>query len=589
MMKTKEGVASKTKRKSVFLLLSAIAIGVAFFGLNSLKHEKPNFDSPDEDLLIAVQEGDPQKTEDALRRGANANLLVDRSAQTPNFQKPSGADIEAGQTPAAGKPVLIAAFMSESSEVIRMLIKHGAETSRAMEDGQTPLHFAAKQPKATALKELLERNIDIDPTDKTGKTPLHFAAANTLPDCCQALLEEGADVLVKDASSRTPLITAINYGRPKNVLILLKKGANIDDFLILKHQEKSNASGAAPKASSGARGGQPVNLSGGRVLRAAGMQVSDISLKPGFPGPFRTISTPLEWAASQGDLPLFKYLFEKRDAKEENRVAFVGYLEIAVASGSRDVAEFLFNLKLIPISTPRLLNIALTKVDFEMAKLLIERGVPNNGSQKGEIVPLILATRMLSELNAVINVQTSDMRLEKTIKNHGSEITVIASPVLENKTFVAIQKDKIVDLIIRLVSKGADVNATDLHGDPPMKFVLSEHILAQMFLHKGVNARTRLRNGETFLMQAVNMRPETAKLLIQSGADVNAKDDSGMTALMYAAKFYNARLVKTLLDHGADPKAMDRSGHSALRYATQTDYAPILELLKAAQARNEQH
>lgn len=238
---------------------------------------------------------------------------------------------------------------------------------------------------------------------------------------------------------------------------------------------------------------------------------------------------------------------------------------------------------------PRILNIALSKVDFEMAKILIKNGVPVNGFQRGETVPLTLATRMLSELNAVVNVQTNDLRLEKTIKYHGSEITVIASPALENKTFVAIQKDKIIDLIIQLVSKGANVNATDAHGDPPMKFVLSEHILAQMFLRKGVNARTRLSNGETFLMQAVNMRPETAKLLIQSGADVNAKDDFGRTALMYAAKFYNARLVKTLLDHGADPNAMDRSGHSALRYANQTNYAPVLKLLKAALARYEKH
>lgn len=57
------------------------------------------------------------------------------------------------------------------------------------------------------------------------------------------------------------------------------------------------------------------------------------------------------------------------------------------------------------------------------------------------------------------------------------------------------------------------------------------------------------------------------KALIDAGADVNAKDDNGRTALMRAALLGQDRCVDLLLDAGADINAQDEVGRSALMEA----------------------
>ena len=59
----------------------------------------------------------------------------------------------------------------------------------------------------------------------------------------------------------------------------------------------------------------------------------------------------------------------------------------------------------------------------------------------------------------------------------------------------------------------------------------------------------------------------TARSLLLGGADANAKDSDGMTALMYAALYTSADSMKMLLDRGADPNAKNNAGLTALMLA----------------------
>ena len=56
--------------------------------------------------------------------------------------------------------------------------------------------------------------------------------------------------------------------------------------------------------------------------------------------------------------------------------------------------------------------------------------------------------------------------------------------------------------------------------------------------------------------------------LLDKGADVEARDDRGRTALMTAAELGHAEIVELLLRHGADPRDRDTAGKSALDLAT---------------------
>ena len=59
----------------------------------------------------------------------------------------------------------------------------------------------------------------------------------------------------------------------------------------------------------------------------------------------------------------------------------------------------------------------------------------------------------------------------------------------------------------------------------------------------------------------LNNHPDTAKLLIESGAKANQFDDDGWTPLMAAAAFADVRLVRLLLESGANPTRRAQSGH----------------------------
>lgn len=81
------------------------------------------------------------------------------------------------------------------------------------------------------------------------------------------------------------------------------------------------------------------------------------------------------------------------------------------------------------------------------------------------------------------------------------------------------------------------------------------------------------QNGLTPLMlSAVNLdkddNPKIVKLLVDRGADVNARDIDGLTTLMIVPQhLVNLDTVKLLLEHNADINAIDTSGATALSYA----------------------
>lgn len=55
--------------------------------------------------------------------------------------------------------------------------------------------------------------------------------------------------------------------------------------------------------------------------------------------------------------------------------------------------------------------------------------------------------------------------------------------------------------------------------------------------------------------------------LVEAGADINARDELGRTALMVAVDETYSGIVKYLLEHGAEPNVLDNDGDSPLDVA----------------------
>jgi ankyrin repeat protein len=98
-------------------------------------------------------------------------------------------------------------------------------------------------------------------------------------------------------------------------------------------------------------------------------------------------------------------------------------------------------------------------------------------------------------------------------------------------------------------------------------------------------ANLRDEDGRTPLMHAVladDADPAVVAVLIDRGTDVNAADAAQRwTALHFAARDGNERLVRSLLAAGADVDAVDVFGNTPLWRAvnTGTGLAPMTELL----------
>ncbi len=73
----------------------------------------------------------------------------------------------------------------------------------------------------------------------------------------------------------------------------------------------------------------------------------------------------------------------------------------------------------------------------------------------------------------------------------------------------------------------------------------------------------------------------TVKKFIEYGADVN-EESNGMTPLMFAARYNKVDIIKYLLERGADKEAKDEKGYTALKYAEFSKSQDALAVLKQA-------
>ena len=67
--------------------------------------------------------------------------------------------------------------------------------------------------------------------------------------------------------------------------------------------------------------------------------------------------------------------------------------------------------------------------------------------------------------------------------------------------------------------------------------------------------------------------------LLAGGADVNAKDPDGWTALISACREGHSKVVKELLEAGADVQVKDKNGWTPLMWAAASGHHNIVDLL----------
>lgn len=92
----------------------------------------------------------------------------------------------------------------------------------------------------------------------------------------------------------------------------------------------------------------------------------------------------------------------------------------------------------------------------------------------------------------------------------------------------------------------------------------------KILLEEGADINQSDRKGFTPLMLA-NRNPGITQILCDARADVNAQDGVGWTALHHGAQVNDEETIQILLDAGADATIVNKKGETYLGYFTRPD------------------
>jgi uncharacterized protein len=137
-----------------------------------------------------------------------------------------GADVNAAH--GDGMTALHWAAQRDDAALARILLDAGARVTATTRIGaHAPLHVASRAGAAGVVTLLLAAGADVHATTTTGVTPLHLAASAGTPEVVGALLAHGAQVDAREpAWGQTPLMLAAARNRVAAIRLLLEHGAD---------------------------------------------------------------------------------------------------------------------------------------------------------------------------------------------------------------------------------------------------------------------------------------------------------------------------------------------------------------------------
>ena len=437
---------------------------------------------------------------------------------------------------------IIDAVRTGNRQAVRALITQKANVNITAVDGSTALLIAVDADDVETARLLLAAGADPKVANRYGVAPITVAARNGNAALVEALIGAGADPSFATPGGETVLMTAVRSGNVATVRALLARGANpnvneawLDQTALMWAASDNQAPVMQALIEAGADLNARAKVLPGQPPRPRNADTAFQAAHSNFPkGGF----TPLLFAAQYGAMDAVRAL---ADAKADLNLADpdgITPLMMATVNGHYDVAAELVrkgaNVNAVDRSGRSALFFA---VDMHTLEWLFSRPNPQ---PSGEMDSVDL-TKLLLESGADPNARLTARGFILHHNASGNANLIGGSTPLMK---AATTSD--VALMRMLIERGADPNiSTQNHTTPLM-------------------ATAGLNWADISSLGSEDETIEAMKLLIQHGADVNAFNDLGETALHGAAQRGADRVVQFLADQGARLDAKDRRGRTPL-------------------------
>ena len=465
----------------------------------------------------------------------------------------------ARRTDSAGNTMLhVAIQIGVENQVIQRILGAGANVNARNNEGDTPLHVATRMNRAEAGEYILARGADvfhanfageaplrlalthpsgtlgwlfnpqtIEARDSMGNTMLHYVALWGMDGSIPFVVQQGLSADAANATGETPLFWAVHHDSASAVDVLLAQGANL-------HARDSLGNSALHSAVRW----NSVNAT--NALLNAGINVNVHSLNG---------TTPLHDSVRLSNADIAAILVGRGANIEARDLGGNTPFMEAVRSRHTDAASLLAGAGADPMTrnangdTP--LHFSVSYMDFAMIDALLGMGVSIHARNTLNRTPFQIA---LADSPETVPALLGGNRIHAS-DDFGN------SPL-----HLAINARASESMLQAIVDKGSRLAAVDSHGRIPLRLAadMGAWNLARVLANSGSDpfmpAVDEITSGEIAIASG-----RIGIEAVFSGMAINARDSSGNTVLHYAARVGGPDAISLLLQLGADANARNIS------------------------------